>query len=167
MYVCYELLCGIFFGASTSLACVAAGPIFSWQVWGWLAVLVLETLKGGLVVSVDMSEAGISFRAKVTNISLVDTPFGEKLIRLELTEEREVPGPVVVQRDDSEIAREIAPIISQVMRMMPGLSGNVMRVPRVTVVLTEDEWESFAEKPSIGDFFTVEVSGKIIRLKKE
>jgi hypothetical protein len=167
MYACCKFLCGIFSGASTSLTCVAAGPIFSWPVWGWLALWVLETLKGGLGVNVGMSEAGISFRAKVTNISLVDTPFGEKLIRVELTEEREVPGPVVIQRDDSEIAREIAPIISQVMRMMPGLSGNVMRVPRVTVVLTEDEWESFAEKPSIGDFFTVEVSGKIIRLKKE
>ncbi|MCC6004090.1 MAG: arcadin 1 [Thermofilum sp.] len=114
-----------------------------------------------------MSEVSITFKAKVTNISLVDTPFGEKLIRLELTEERELPGPVIIQKDESEIGREIAPIISQVMRMMPGLSSNVMRVPRATVVLTEEEWESFAEKPSIGDFFTVEVSGKIIKVHKE
>ncbi|ABL77699.1 arcadin 1 [Thermofilum pendens] len=109
----------------------------------------------------------VSFRAKVTNISLMDAPFGEKLVKLELTEERELPGPVIVQKDESEIGREIAPIIAQVMRMMPGLAPNTVRIPRVTLVLTEDEWERFPVKPSIGDFFVIEVSGENVKIRRE
>jgi hypothetical protein len=114
-----------------------------------------------------MSGISVRFKAKVSNISLFDAPFGERMVKLELTEEREMPEPMFVRSPDSEISREIAPIISQIMRMFPGASPGVMRVPRVTLVLTEDEWEKFVTKPSIGDFFEITISNEKIELKRE
>lgn len=114
-----------------------------------------------------MSTNSVKFKAKVSNISLFDAPFGERMVKLELTEEREMPEPVFIRSPDSEISREIAPIISQIMRMFPGTSPGVLRVPRITIVLTEDEWDKFVAKPSIGDYFEVIISNEKIELKRE
>ncbi|MEZ0346492.1 MAG: arcadin 1 [Infirmifilum sp.] len=114
-----------------------------------------------------MSTTSIRFKAKVSNISLFDAPFGERMVKLELTEEREIPEPMFIRSSDSEISREIAPIVSQIMRMFPGASPGIVRVPRVTLVLTEDEWEKFLTKPSIGDFFEVTISNEKVELKRE
>lgn len=125
---------------------------------------ILSLAKG---VSGRMSTTSIRFKAKVSNISLFDAPFGERMVKLELTEEREIPEPMFIRSSDSEISREIAPIVSQIMRMFPGASPGIVRVPRVTLVLTEDEWEKFLTKPSIGDFFEVTISNEKVELKRE
>ncbi|MEM0092992.1 MAG: arcadin 1 [Thermofilum sp.] len=106
--------------------------------------------------------SAVVFRARVTNISLIDSPTGEKLVRIELSEERELPGPVVIQREESELSRELVPVLSQIFRMLPGMSQGSYRLPRLTLILTEDEWDKLLERPSIGDVFEVEVkTGKI------
>jgi len=110
----------------------------------------------------------IKFRATISNISIIDNPWGEKAVRIDLTEERELPGPVVAQRgQQNEISREIVPILSQVIRSIPvfGATGKV-RVPRLTIYLTEDEWEKFIEKPSIGDVIEVEIDSGKVKVKK-
>lgn len=106
----------------------------------------------------------VRFRAVLTNISVVDNPWGEKLVRLELTDERELPGPVVAQRGSNEVAREIVPIVAQIIRSMPGFTSRV-RVPRLTVYLTEDEWERLVRKPNIGDVIEVEFSGERVEVR--
>ncbi len=89
------------------------------------------------------------------------------MVKIELTEDREIPEPVFIRSTDSEIGREIAPIISQIMKMLPGASPGVVRVPRITVMLSEDEWEKFVTKPSIGDFFEIVITNEKIELKRE
>ena len=105
---------------------------------------------------------GVKFRAVVTNISLVDNPWGEKIVKIDVTEEREVPGPVIVQHGSAnELSREIAPIISQVLKSMPipGMSGRI-RIPRATLYLTEDEWDRLVRKPSIGDLIEITITNE-------
>jgi len=120
---------------------------------------------GKLYVSVSLTS--VRFKAKVTLIQTIDAPFGEKMVKIELSEEREVPEPLFVRSPDSEIGREIAPIITQIMRMFPGAPPGAVRVPRVTILLSEDEWERFVTKPSIGDFFEVVITNEKIELRKE
>jgi len=110
--------------------------------------------------------ASVTLKARVTNISLIDSPTGEKLVRIDMSEEREVPGPVILH-EGSELGRELVPILSQMFRMLPGLGQGVMRLNRLSLVLTEDEWEKFPTKPSIGDLFEIEVSIGRISVRKE
>jgi len=109
----------------------------------------------------------VLIKAVVSNISIIDNPWGEKMIKLDLTEERETPGPVMIQRDGrDDIAKEIMPIVSQVLKSMPmfGVQGKV-RVPRLTLYLTEDEWEKLLEKPTIGEIIEIKIQDKKISIK--
>jgi hypothetical protein len=110
--------------------------------------------------------ASVTLKARVTNISLIDSPTGEKLVRIDMSEEREVPGPVIVH-ESSELGRELVPILSQMLRMLPGLGQGAVRLPRVSLVLTEDEWEKLPAKPSIGDFFEIEVQVGRVSVRRE
>lgn len=116
-----------------------------------------------------MSESSsVRFKALVTNISIVDTPWGERVVRVDLTEERETPSTFVMPSDQSEIAREIAPVVSQILRAMPffGVAGKA-RLPRLSLYLTEEEWDRLIDRPTIGDLVEVEVTKGVIRVRKE
>jgi len=112
--------------------------------------------------------SSVRFRAIVTNISIVDTPWGERVVKVDLTEERETPGAVVATTDQSEIARELAPIVSQILRAMPffGVAGKA-RLPRLSLYLTEEEWERLIDRPTIGDLMEVEIAKGTLRIRKE
>lgn len=112
--------------------------------------------------------AAIKFKAVISNIAILDNPWGEKTIKLDITEEREVPGPLIVQRrEGGELSREIVPIISQVLKSMPIFgSMSKVRVPRITLYLTEDEWDKILAKPNIGDTIEVEFTSGKISIKK-
>lgn len=107
----------------------------------------------------------ISFRARISNISLIDAPTSEKLIKIELSEDREIPGPIVMQKGENELAREVVPIVSQILRSMPGLSGGKVRIPRLTIFLTEDEWDKILEKPNIGEYLEITFEDKNVNIK--
>ncbi len=109
--------------------------------------------------------AKVSFRAMITNITLIDSPGGEKLVKIDLSEDREIPGPVIMGQG-SELAREVMPVVSQILRSMPGFAGGRIRVPRLTIYLTEDEWDKILEKPNIGEFLEVVFEDKKISIKK-
>ncbi len=107
----------------------------------------------------------IKIKAILTSKSFTTDIMGEKYIRLELAEEREIPGPVVVQSGKGNgLAREIVPVISQVLRSMPVFGGRRAMIPRLTLLLTEDEWEKLPEKPDIGDEITIIVSSESISI---
>ena len=111
----------------------------------------------------------IIIKAVVSNISIIDNPWGEKMIKLDLTEERETPGTVMIQKGGrNDIAREIMPIVSQVLKSMPmfGTQGKV-RIPRLTLYLTEDEWDKILNKPTIGEIIEIELNDKKISVRQE
>ncbi len=113
----------------------------------------------------------IRFKALVTNISIVDSPIGERMVKVELTEEREAPGPIVMQRGEpSELSREIVPIISQILRTIPmfNVAGKI-KVPRLTLYLTEDEWDKLLYKPTIGEYIEIIINdreSKSVKIQK-
>jgi len=110
----------------------------------------------------------IRIRAILTSISTVINPWGERLVKLEFSEERELPGPMVIQKGrGSELAKEIVPVISQVLRSMPGFSGGKVRVPRLTIYLYEDEWDKMYEKPNINDTVEIIVSKGKLEIRRE
>jgi|YelNatPaOPRAMG01_1025707.scaffolds.fasta_scaffold00601_2 hypothetical protein len=116
-----------------------------------------------------MSEGeSVRFRAVVTNISIVDTPWGERVVKVDLTEERETPSAVIMPAEQSELAREIAPVLSQIMRTIPffGMGGKA-RLPRLSLYLTEEEWDRLISRPTIGDVMEVEVAKSSLKLRKE
>lgn len=115
-----------------------------------------------------VERASVRFRAVVTNISIVDTPWGERVVKVDLTEERETPSAFVATTDQSEIARELAPIVSQIIRAMPffGTAGKA-RLPRLSLYLTEEEWERLIDRPTIGDLMEVEVAKGSVKIRKE
>ena len=109
----------------------------------------------------------VKFRAVVTNISIVDSPWGERMVKIDLTEDRETPSTVVMPTNQSELAREIAPVLTQIFRSMPLFGmGSRARLPRLSIYLTEEEWDRLIEKPTIGDLMEVEVAKGYVKLRK-
>ncbi len=108
-------------------------------------------------------------KVKVTLVSksLINDPFGEKLIKLEFAEEREMPGPIIVQQGNNPLMKDIIPIVSQVLRSMPFFAGRKATIQRLVLYLTEDEWDKITDKPDIGDEVTVVIKGRKIEIKKE
>jgi len=90
------------------------------------------------------------FKATLVNKSIITNPLGEKMVKLEFVEEKEMPGPLITTPVQySEIAREIAPIVSQMMRTF-NPTGK-LNVPRVILFLSEEEWEMTRFRPEIGE----------------
>ncbi|OYT31664.1 MAG: hypothetical protein DRJ32_01250 [Thermoprotei archaeon] len=109
----------------------------------------------------------VKFKAILTSKSIIKDPLGENMIKLELMEEKDIPGPVIIhQKKDDTLSREIAPVISQIMKSLPIFSGGKFTVPRLTILLTEDEWDRLPEKPEIGDIIEVVIKSKMIEIKK-
>lgn len=110
----------------------------------------------------------MKFRAVVTNISIVDMAWREKMVRVDLTEEREMPSPIVVPSNQSDLARELAPVVTQMLRAIPlfGSEGKA-RLPRLSLYLSEEEWDRLMTKPTIGDVIEVEVTEKSVRIQRE
>ncbi|MEM3833579.1 MAG: arcadin 1 [Thermoprotei archaeon] len=78
------------------------------------------------------------------------------IVKLDFVEE--TPEPPIIQQT-GDIAREIAPIIQQTLQMFtPGLAQQTM--PRLTLWLTDDEWETLEKKPDIGDEVTITITDK-------
>ncbi|RLF04844.1 MAG: hypothetical protein DRK00_05830 [Thermoprotei archaeon] len=114
-----------------------------------------------------MSGRSVKFRAVVTNISIVDSPWGEKMVKIDLSEEREAPSTMVITSQQSELARELAPVLSQVLRSMPFFGAmSRARLPRLSLYLTEEEWDRLIERPTIGDVMEVEIARGSIKVSK-
>jgi hypothetical protein len=109
----------------------------------------------------------VRFKASVAGKNVVKAPNGEKMFRLDLVEEQESPPPVFYSSQDSDLAKDVLPIMQQVLRMMPIPLSTSFQLPRLTIWLTEDEWDKLEPKPELGDVLTVIISGGEIRISRE
>jgi len=102
----------------------------------------------------------------VVSKSLTTDALGTRIIKIEIAEERELPGPIIMQPRDSTLAKEIIPIVSQVMRALPPFSQNKVMTPRAVIFLTEDEWDRIIDKFDIGDEVEILIEKGKISIKK-
>ncbi|PCN50157.1 hypothetical protein B6U99_05935 [Candidatus Geothermarchaeota archaeon ex4572_27] len=109
----------------------------------------------------------VKFKAVVVSKTLFNDPLMGKGVRLELAEERELPPPVMIaqSREGAELARQVMPILSQVMQALPFMRHGKATVPRMTLWLTEEEWDSLDPKPDIGDEVEVVLEPGAVRLR--
>ncbi len=109
----------------------------------------------------------VKFKAVVVSKSLFNDPLLGKGVKLELAEERELPPPVMIaqSREGAELARQVMPILSQVMQALPFTRQGRATIPRMTLWLTEEEWDNLDPKPDIGDEVEVVVGAGAVRLR--
>ncbi|MEM4699546.1 MAG: arcadin 1 [Candidatus Nezhaarchaeales archaeon] len=95
----------------------------------------------------------VRFKAFVVSKSMFNDPLMGRGLRMELAEERELPPPVMVSQDRevAELARQVMPLVSQVLQALPFTRHGRATVPRLTLWLTEEEWEGLEPKPDVGD----------------
>lgn len=103
----------------------------------------------------------VSFKAILVSKSMVMSPFGNKNIKLEFVEERELTMPVIIEGRGGELAREIVPVVHQVMRALPFTQAGKLTVPRMTIWLTDDEWDRLEPKPDIGEEVIVTIESNM------
>jgi len=78
----------------------------------------------------------------------------EWYVRLEFSQEKGTP-PTLSNPSADPVLQGILPIMQQVMRnILP--QANLM--PRLILILREDEWEKLENKPDIGDEVTIRFS---------
>ncbi|MFB6490426.1 MAG: arcadin 1 [Thermoproteus sp. AZ2] len=107
-----------------------------------------------------------SIRGVVVSKQLVADPTGVKYIKIDIVEEKDLPGPVIMSAPDeqaAQMARDIMPLVSQIVRSLPFSLGKIA-VPRVTLWLTEEEAESFGDI-DVGDSVEVSIAQGSIQIK--
>lgn len=112
--------------------------------------------------------ASVSFKAIVVGKILEKLPSGEEVVRIDLAEEKPATPPIIMDTsrlEQSEIAREVIPVVSQVLASLP-ISRATIRVPRVTIVLTMDEWSQLKSKPDLGDEMTITIEGDSMHISR-
>ncbi|MEM2238753.1 MAG: arcadin 1 [Candidatus Bathyarchaeia archaeon] len=102
-------------------------------------------------------KADIVFKAVLTSKVLTQDPVEGECVKLDFSEYKPIPPPIITSTDESGIVREVAPIIQQVIQSMPFTQRGMVRTPRFTLWLTKREWDSLEFKPDIGDEVTVVV----------
>ncbi|MCX8168806.1 MAG: arcadin 1 [Candidatus Methanomethylicia archaeon] len=108
----------------------------------------------------------VKFKAVVSSKNVVRAPNGEKMYRIDLVEEQESPPQVFYSSSNSDLAKDILPLVQQVMRIMPIPLSTSLQIPRVTLWLTEDEWDKLEPKPELGDILTIVISSGDIKIFK-
>ncbi len=108
-----------------------------------------------------------AMRGIVISKQIVYDPLGTRYIKVEIVEERDVPSPIIMSDSPevASIAREVMPLVTQIVRSMPFTGPNRITVPRVTLWLTDEEMESFGDL-DVGDYVEMELGGGRLTLKK-
>ena len=108
----------------------------------------------------------IKFKAIVTSKTMYNDPLGGRGVKIELAEERELPPPVVMSRGEtSDLLKEVMPIVSQIIQSLPFTRGGKVTIPRMTIWLSEEEWDRLEPKPDIGDEVEVVMSSSNVTIK--
>ena len=108
----------------------------------------------------------LSFRGYVLSKAITYDSLGNKLIKIDIVEEREIPGPIIAGSDEvARIAREVMPLVQQLLKSMPlpglAIAGGKIPIPRITLWLSEEEAEMFG-KLDVGDYVEVRIEeGKV------
>ncbi len=109
----------------------------------------------------------VKIHAVVISKTLVTDHLGNKLVKVDIAEEHEMPSPVftVDNREAASIMRDIAPVLQQVLRSLPFMGRKYM-MPRVTLWFTEEEWESFSPKPEVGDVVEIVIENGTVKIRR-
>ncbi|MGB9703925.1 MAG: arcadin 1 [Pyrobaculum sp.] len=108
-------------------------------------------------------------RGVVVSKQLVYDPTGTKYIKIDIIEEKELPGPVAAfsaqDEQAAQLMREVMPLVTQIVRSLP-FGGGKISVPRVTLWLTDEEVEIFGDI-DVGETIMISVEGGVISIKPE
>ncbi len=112
----------------------------------------------------------VSFRGYILSKSIVYDFSGSRMIKIDIVEEREIPGPVIAGSDEiARLAREVMPLVQQLLKSMPlpglGATSGKIPIPRLTIWLTEDEVEILG-KLDVGDYVEVSIQDGKIEIKR-
>jgi len=108
----------------------------------------------------------IKFRAIVTSKTMYSDPLGGRGVKIELAEERELPPPVVMSRGEApDLLKDVMPIVSQIIQSLPFTRGGKVTFPRMTIWLSEEEWDRLEPKPDIGDEVEVVISSSNVTIR--
>lgn len=102
----------------------------------------------------------------VVSKQLVSDPIGTRYIKIDVVEEKDLPGPLVMSPPDeqaAQVAREIMPLVTQIVKSLP-FSLNKIAVPRLTIWLTDEEAESLGEI-DVGDAVDIVIEQGSIKIK--
>lgn len=102
----------------------------------------------------------------VVSKQLVSDPTGTRYIKIDVVEERDLPGPLIMSPPDeqaAQMAREIMPLVTQIVKSLP-FSLNKIAVPRLTIWLTDEEAESLGEV-DVGDTVDIMIEQGSIKIK--
>lgn len=110
-----------------------------------------------------------SIRGIVVSKQLVYDPAGGKYVKVDIVEEKELPGPVAAfsaqDEQTAQLMREVMPLVTQIVRSLP-FGGGKLAVPRVSLWLTDDELEIFGDV-DVGDVVLISVENGQIKIKPE
>jgi len=88
----------------------------------------------------------------------------EWYVRLEFSQEKINPPQVSPRSDDA--LQSLVPTIQQIVRSFLPIPSSLM--PRMILLLREDEWEKIENKPDIGDEIIIKISDdKKITIQKD
>ena len=110
-----------------------------------------------------------TIRGIVVSKQLVYDPTGTKYVKVDIIEEKELPGPVAAfstqDEQTAQLMREVMPLVTQLVRSLPFASGKIS-VPRITLWLTDEELEVFGDV-EVGDVVLISVESGEIKLRPE
>ncbi|MEZ0318630.1 MAG: arcadin 1 [Pyrobaculum sp.] len=110
-----------------------------------------------------------TIRGVVVSKQLVYDPTGTKYVKVDIIEEKELPGPVAAfsaqDEQAAQLMREVMPLVTQIVRSLPFTSGKIS-VPRITLWLTDEELEVFGDV-DVGDVVLISVESGEIKLRPE
>ncbi|ABO09051.1 arcadin-1 [Pyrobaculum calidifontis] len=110
-----------------------------------------------------------TIRGIVISKQLVYDPSGARYIKVDIIEEKELPGPVAAfsaqDEQTAQLMREVMPLVTQIVRSLP-FGGGKIAVPRLTLWLTDEELEMFGDV-DVGDVVLISVENGEIKVKPE
>jgi len=110
-----------------------------------------------------------TIRGVVISKQLVYDPSGARYIKVDVIEEKELPGPVATfsaqDEQAAQLMREVMPLVTQIVRSLP-FGGGKIAVPRLTLWLTDEELEMFGDV-DVGDVVLISVENGEIKVKPE
>lgn len=110
------------------------------------------------------------FKGYVISKSLVMDPINGRMYRIDIVEERENPGLIAASSGEGQpLSRDVLDMVQNVFRSIPlfnQLVSGKIPVPRVTILLTEDELEELGDKLDVGEYVRVRVQGGRIEISK-
>jgi len=111
----------------------------------------------------------VTIRGYVSSKTIVYDPLGSKMIKIDIVEEREVPGPVITGSDEiTRVAKEVVPLVQQLLKSFPLTSifaGGKVPIPRITIWLSEEEIEELGTI-DVGDYVEISIEKGGIKIKK-